>query len=130
MKVALMPMLGLLTTLAVCSCADSTHGGGEPTGETCPTGSTLTYGNFGKEFMSNYCIRCHSSSLSGSARQGAPSDHNFDTLEGIRDTNVEHIDEVAAASANQVNTMMPPSGPRPSLEERQQLGEWLACGTP
>lgn len=80
--------------------------------------------------MSNYCVRCHSSSLAGSARNGAPSDHNFDSLAAIVATDGAHIDEVAGASGAHVNQVMPPSGPFPTLEERQQLAEWIACGTP
>jgi len=103
---------------------------GGPSGATCPETSTLTYESFGRNFMSQYCTRCHSSTLTGSSRHGAPSDHNFDTLEGIRATPTEHIDEEAAAGPLNVNTSMPPNDPRPSEGERQDLGEWLACGTP
>jgi uncharacterized membrane protein len=80
--------------------------------------------------MTNYCVRCHSSTLSGNDRQGAPSDHNFNTLDDIHATDLEHIDEVAAASSNRINTVMPPNGPRPTEKERRELGEWLACGAP
>ena len=103
---------------------------GGPTGAVCPESSELTYESFGREFMTAYCTRCHSSALEGSSRQGAPSDHDFDTLAGIEETAVEHIDEEAAAGPLRVNTGMPPSAPRPSENERRQLGEWLACGTP
>ena len=80
--------------------------------------------------MEDYCTRCHSSALVGAARNGAPSDHNFDTLANIHDTALEHIDEEAAAGPDHVNTSMPPSGPRPTEAERQKLGEWLACDAP
>lgn len=103
---------------------------GGPTGSVCPEEPTLTYDTFGRAFMTAYCTRCHSSTLQGSSRQGAPSDHDFDTLEGVRATPVAHIDEEAAAGPLKVNTSMPPSAPLPSESERRQLGEWLACGTP
>lgn len=99
---------------------------GEATGSTCPTDSTLTYDNFGKEFFASYCLSCHSSKVSGAARLGAPTDHNFDTLQGIQ-ANIDHIDETAAAGPSATNTAMPPSG-GPTAEERKKLGEWLACG--
>lgn len=102
----------------------------KPTGSTCPTGSTLTYETFGRHFMETYCTRCHSSAVKGDQRQGAPDDHNFDTLENIHATEFEHIDQQAAAGPNAVNTVMPPSDPRPSEAERKQLGEWLACDAP
>jgi hypothetical protein len=101
-----------------------------PTGSSCPADSTLTYASFGKGFMDRYCVRCHASTLSGSERNGAPSDHDFDTLEGIHATEPEHIDEQAAAGPDHVNTAMPPDEPRPSENERRELGEWVACGMP
>jgi cytochrome c5 len=98
---------------------------GEATGATCD--DTLTYDNFGKEFFASYCLSCHSSKLSGAtARSGAPSDHNFDTLQGIQ-ANIDHIDETTAAGPSATNTAMPPGG-GPTLEERTKLGQWLACG--
>ena len=104
---------------------------GMASGATCPQGSTLTYTSFGKAFMDQYCVSCHASSLSGAARQGAPSDHDFDTLALVHATEAEHIDENAAAGPNAVNTEMPPAGSKaPSEEERRKLGEWLACGAP
>jgi uncharacterized membrane protein len=77
-----------------------------------------------------YCVSCHSSTLSGAERRGAPSDHNFDSLIGIVEE-LDHIDEDAAAGPNVVNRVMPPAGlPAPSVAERTLLGEWLACGAP
>ena len=96
-----------------------------PSGATCD-GSTLTYENFGREFMDEYCTRCHSSSLEGDARNCAPSDHNFDTLDEIL-LYWDHIDEHAAAGPDSINTEMPPSGAKPTEQERRDLGTWLAC---
>jgi uncharacterized membrane protein len=98
---------------------------GTPTGSMCG-GSTLTYENFGEAFMEKYCTRCHSSSVEGEARNCAPTDHNFDTLNEIvlyRD----HIDETTAAGPAAVNESMPPTGAKPTGEERRNLGIWLAC---
>ena len=105
-------------------CAEEEHEGTQ-SGASCD-GSTLTYENFGRQFMENYCTRCHASSVEGEARNCAPNDHNFDTLDEIvfyRD----HIDEMAAAGPQSVNTAMPPSGAMPTAEERRDLGTWLAC---
>ena len=104
---------------------------GNATGSTCPTDSALTYETFGRAFMESYCTNCHSSTLVGAARNDAPTDHNFDSLEEIRATEPEHLDEEAAAGPDAINTEMPPAGhSAPSEQERRQLGEWLACGTP
>ena len=67
--------------------------------------------------------------MAGADRQGAPSFHDFDTVFGVRAVRV-HIDETTAAGPAAVNTSMPPDGDRPTLAERQQLGEWLACRAP
>jgi hypothetical protein len=109
---------------------ESLGASGQATGSMCPEDSMPTYASFGSDFMQRYCTRCHAASLRSSARQGAPSDHNFDTLEGLRATDAAHIDEHAAAGPGSVNTAMPPSLPRPTMDERRKLGEWLACGMP
>ena len=102
---------------------------GPPSGADCPDGSSLTYANFGKDFVSKYCLRCHSRSVKGDARMGAPSDHNFDTLSEI-ELLAMHMDQKAGAGPDSTNEMMPPSNPKPTLDERKKLGEWLACGVP
>jgi hypothetical protein len=102
---------------------------GPDSGATCPSGgSDLTYANFAKAFFSKYCLRCHSSKVTGAARMMAPADHNFDTLEEI-ELLTKHIDQMAAAGTV-TNDMMPRSDPKPTLDERKKLGEWLACGLP
>jgi hypothetical protein len=102
---------------------------GEPTQSVCPTGSALTYNNFAKPFMESYCTRCHASDKMGDARNGAPAFHDFDSLFGIKAVS-DHVDEVAASGPAATNEGMPPSSPKPSLAERQMLGEWIACGMP
>lgn len=103
---------------------------GPPTESVCPQGSTLTWDNFGQAFMERYCTRCHSSELKGAARQGAPSFHDFDTRFGVKGV-ANHVDETTASGPAATNTGMPPSGgAKPTLEERQQLGEWIACDVP
>jgi mono/diheme cytochrome c family protein len=80
--------------------------------------------------MTQYCASCHGSNVTGAARNGAPSDHNFDTLVNVKDA-AGHIDSYAASGPAKTNTVMPPVGnPAPTLAERQKLGEWLACGAP
>jgi hypothetical protein len=110
-------------------CCEEAEINGPPTGAVCPTPSTLTYNNFGKQFMESYCTRCHDSAKTGDARMGAPEFHDFDTLFGIKAVS-NHIDEVAASGPNATNDAMPEENPKPSLAERQMLGEWIACGMP
>lgn len=102
---------------------------GTPSGGVCPEDSTLTWANFGQKFFVDYCTQCHSTELTGAQRQGAPEDHNFDTVELVL-TQIEHIDGQAAAGPDSVNTLMPLGEPKPTEGEREKLGEWLACGAP
>jgi hypothetical protein len=104
---------------------------GLPSGATCPGDSSgLTYEAFGEQFMTDYCTRCHSTELkTEQARMGAPLGHDFNVEAGIRGI-WEHIDQKAAAGELGVNDDMPPkadSGAKPTVEERQKLGQWLAC---
>lgn len=90
-------------------------------GATCPPNSTLTYDSFGKSFFQTNCLRCHSHATKN-------QDPNFDTVDQIR-ANKSDIDEEAASGPKATNTDMPEDGDI-ALTDRQQLGEWLACGAP
>lgn len=121
-------LLVLALPLLVAGCSDHAETG-EPTGAICPTDSQLSYENFGRTFMDSYCLRCHSSTVTGADREGAPDDHNFDTRAEIQ-TFAEHIDEMAGSGPDATNTIMPPDGDAPSQAEREMLSQWLACGAP
>jgi len=71
------------------------------------------------------CVLCHSSELSGSARNDAPDDDNFDTYEGA----AEHADEMAHEV---FEGEMPPSdsGITISDSEKEELYRWALCGAP
>ncbi len=127
MSTRFVPFLGAFAGAALLTLVGC--GGGKPTGATCPTGSTVTYTNFGQTFMSSYCLRCHNEAVTGSARKGAPTDVNFNTLDEIK-AKSKDIDENAGASASVTNTEMPPDGDKPTLDDRKKLAEWLACGAP
>jgi cytochrome c5 len=101
-----------------------------PTGAECPLASTENYANFAKGFFDTYCIHCHGSTVTGMDRNGAPTDHNYDTLAGILAVGPAEIDAAAAAGPLRTNSFMPASDPRPTTDERFQLGEWLACKMP
>lgn len=124
-----LPLLALVLGLGLAACEHEHEEDGPPSGATCPENSTLTWDTFGKNFMETYCTRCHATSVTGSARQGAPNDHNFESAELVR-MQIEHIDETSAAGPSAVNTAMPIGAPTPTEAERKQLGEWLACGAP
>ncbi len=120
---------GLAIAIAIAGAACEPPLFGPPTEAVCPPTSTLTYENFGREFMEDYCTRCHAADLMGAARQGAPTFHDFDTRFGVKAVD-EHIDLTTAAGPAATNESMPPDGPWPTLRERELLGEWIACGVP
>lgn len=88
--------------------------GGAPTGAVCPLEETLTWEDFGRDFMESYCVRCH---------------RGFGELDAVR-RQASAIDSAAGAGPKANNTWMPEDGTAPSLEERQLLAEWLSCGAP
>ncbi|MDY7231275.1 c-type cytochrome [Hyalangium rubrum] len=119
--------VGALAALVLGSCGGDSEPTPEPVSD-CPTGgTTLTAQNFGLAFFQSYCTRCHSSTRTGAARNGAPPDFNYDTIEGIR-AHLRDIDAEAGADGSAVNTEMPPGDPRPTDAERRQLSEWIGCG--
>jgi len=137
----------LLVVVAGCTCPS--YKKPTPTGVQCAdpdpiTGTTtLTWDNFGHDFMCHYCTNCHDSSLPLSKRNGAPLFHDFDYLGGVVGP-ADHVDMQTGWSDLVHNNAMPgggtcgqcPSklgGPLdhecliPTDEERRQLAQWLAC---
>jgi cytochrome c5 len=114
---------------------------------TCPPASTLRYvggGNggsepadFGRKFFATYCTACHSASVQGASRSGAPLDLNWDGLARIQEQR-HWIDAVAARDPQEAHEDMPPSfvmppafvPMRPTPAERALLARWIACGAP
>jgi len=123
-----MRLLTSSSALALCifiaACGDTPEP--TPTEATCPTANAPTWDGFAKPFFDQYCVRCHSSSLTGDARNGAPEFHDFDTQQSA-DGVLVHIDEQAGSGPAATNTLMPPSDPRPSKAEREMLAQWVAC---
>lgn len=88
-----------------------------------PSGTMLTYQNFGATFMETHCQSCHGSKSSD--RLGAPGDFIFDAYDQVH----SRADRIFARSAAD-NDSMPPGPADIPIEERNKLAEWLACGAP
>ena len=129
--------IALFLLLAACGGDSPT-----PTEMPCPDPNPLTYDNFVEQFMTDYCVSFHSSTLARSQRNGAPLFHDFDSLEGVVVV-TGHIDEQAGSGPAATNEFMPPSEcpaeaggplaidcPRPSKAEREMLSQWIACCDP
>jgi uncharacterized membrane protein len=104
---------------------------GDPTKAVCPPDPTLTYATFGEPFMKKYCLQCHSEKLSASMRMAAPLGTDYDTVEDIRmlAASIDRWAAIGPAAQNR-KMPMPTAEPKPTDEERTQLGVWLACGAP
>lgn len=100
----------LCVLIAGCSGASST--GIDVSTLTCPPDSTLTYENFGQPLFENRCLSCHD--------RKRPILETVDQILANRDSILQ---EAVATTSMPQNEDMP-------LEERELLGEWLACGAP
>lgn len=90
----------------------------------CPEDNTLSWENFGAALMLAHCTGCHGRAAPEGARQGAPASVTFDDPNSIRDLE----DRIWSRAGDQNATMPPVGGPSP--EDREKLGQWLACGSP
>lgn len=88
-----------------------------------PQGTALTYASFGAPFLDAHCNGCHSAEVG--SRHGAPGTFRFDTLGDVR----RHAPRIFVRAAA-TNVSMPPGPDDPPADERDQLAEWLACGSP
>jgi uncharacterized membrane protein len=82
-----------------------------------------TWENYIQAFFDGYCVRCHSSDLTGSARQGAPAGIDYNTYELA-------VQNAAGAKTEVSSAGMPPSDPLPTDAERNALVKWVDNGTP
>lgn len=83
-----------------------------------------TYDTFALPLFTNYCLRCHSTTLSGAARNGAPLGYDWDDPASVR----THRGEMRNAVG--VMNFMPPSAPRPTCDERARLVRWIDADSP
>ena len=125
--------------LFVLACSDTAQP--TPTETACPDPDPgePSYDSFGRQFMTDYCVSCHSRELPRSQRHGAPLYHDFDSLTGVIQT-ADHIDEQSGIGPAAENFFMPPERcpsqpgtevdidcPKPTEAERRELALWIAC---
>ena len=119
-----------LAAASACGDSSGSEAAGSLTAAPCPDASVVSYEADIQPLMATYCTKCHAKAVPPAQRNGAPTDHNFDSELGVL-SEAQHVDMAAGASGNVVNTKMPPPGyPAPSVQERQKLSEWLACTAP
>ncbi|MCA1663869.1 MAG: hypothetical protein LC659_06310 [Myxococcales bacterium] len=83
-----------------------------------------TWTSFARPLFATDCTRCHSSTLSGSARNGAPAGYDWDVEAAVR----AHLGEIRGAIG--VGNFMPPSDPRPTCDERRRVVRWIDAAAP
>lgn len=82
----------------------------------------VTWDTVGDPFVRSWCTECHSASLTGPDRAGAPAGVDLDTLEGVRD----HAPRVEARVES---ASMPPNA-SPDADQVARFLGWLQCGLP
>ncbi|UQA62661.1 hypothetical protein [Polyangium aurulentum] len=102
-------LFGGLVATAGCS--------GEDVGD-CPPDSAQRQANGGL-VLTNKCITCHSTKVTGPMRNGAPDEYNFDDQEKLKDEAEEIYGEAKEG-------VMPPGAPLSSAE-LEDLRIHLAC---
>ena len=105
--------------VALLALASGCSGAEDPADRPCPpSGTTLTYEGFGRDFFEQRCVSCHGGPNGYSSRA-------FVTVESIR----VQRDRIFRNAAGK-NAAMPPGPDDIPQEDRQKLAEWLSCGAP
>lgn len=105
-------MIRAVLAALTAACAADTSTGIAASEVTCPSGSTLTYENFGQAFVTEHCLSCHASQRPTLTTQAA-----------VQASAATIIDAAVTSSVM-------PAGSSLVIDERRLLGEWLACGAP
>ena len=111
----------ILALFAAAGCGDKLY---NDVASTAPgdagAGGAVTYENQIKPILDTHCVSCHTSSLSGPDRAGAPAGFDFDTYQGAAATAV-------AANAEIQQGTMPLSAPLHD-EEKRLFQQWIDNG--
>lgn len=88
----------------------------------CVQDPPVDYATFGQGFLLKHCTGCHSSEMTGDARQGAPVGVDLDSEQAASDL----ADRIHARVLVPEVPEMPPGG-GPDADELELLAVWLAC---
>ncbi len=83
-----------------------------------------TWGTVGAPFIYTWCTPCHSPTLTGDERQGAPEGVDFATYADV----VAYADRIEDRVFSDTAPMPPAGGPSPA--ELEDVAAWLSCGLP
>ncbi len=86
--------------------------------------ATATVPKFTEMTAWDKCTSCHSSKLTGAARNAAPEGINYDNFTDAR------VNANAAMSEVEEGAMPLPGNPKLSDDEKTQIYTWASCETP
>ena len=89
-----------------------------------------TWATFARPFFAQWCLRCHSSTLTtAEARFGAPDGFNWDVESAVRN-NLGRIRQQVGVLNSMPLLDARINDPLPSCEERRRLIRWIDAGAP
>ena len=95
-----------------------------------PLGATAThYTDVKNQIFSSDCMGCHSSTLSGGGRNGAPVDVNLDTYAGASGYRTSGLSVAKRSNSAIQGGSMPPEGPE-SAALKALMQAWIDSGWP
>ena len=112
--------LALLLSTSLLSACD--EGGDDGPNVDCATAAVPKFSEMTAAWSK--CTACHSSALSGDARQLAPTGINFDNYADARTHASKAMDEVYGGD------MPLPGNPPLTAAEKTQIYNWASCDTP
>lgn len=83
-----------------------------------------TFTGYAQPMFQQFCTRCHASTLTGAARNGAPVGFDWDVESAVR----AQLPRIRGAVG--VLNFMPLNEPRPTCADRQRLVRWIDAGAP
>lgn len=126
MRAVAVGLLGLALALSG-GCDDPLPDAGYEGADACSDPSLGTVQYFEQtmipEFFEPYCLTCHSTTVQGAARRGAPGYLDFDAFDSATSVNAATWSRVASRE-------MPPMAKTPSTAELELLVDWLNCTAP
>jgi uncharacterized membrane protein len=113
--------LALLFSAPLLPACDDTGDGSDGPNVDC---ATATVPKFSEMTAWAKCTTCHSSTLTGTARQAAPEGINYDSYAAARTNSQSAMSEVFEGA-------MPLAGqPKLTDAEKDQIYNWASCDTP
>jgi hypothetical protein len=88
----------------------------------CSAPDAPTWHNFAQGYVRTWCLGCHSASVAGADRQGAPVGMDFDTWSQVH----ARRDRIAVRATGDSPDMPPLGGI--TVEAVARFEQWLACG--